>query len=127
MRLLVVRACEPVNALSGRADRLQLAQEFIHSPEPRHEIVGREIPMSALGHKLMIKYGLVSEPAIDAIARWMQGTEAYISAGIPPEVSGARAAKDVFPDCGRMTYLSEADTILALLAEAKGRHGPSGR
>jgi hypothetical protein len=83
--------------------------------------------MGDIGHKLKIRFGLVSEPSEGLVAEWVRRTESNMAAGLQAETAGERAAREVFPDCGHMAYRAEADTILALLNEAKGRPGPGGR
>ena len=37
------------------------------------------------------------------------------------EAAGLEAAKEIFPDCGKMLFKAEADTIESLLDKAKRR------
>ena len=77
--------------------------------------------MADIAHSLKIKYGLLSSPSDDQIKLWVQKSEAYISDGITAEEAGVRAAKEVFSDYQKMKYAAQADTITALLNQAKNK------
>jgi len=77
--------------------------------------------MADLAHSLKIKYGLLNSPSEDKIKLWREKTESYISTGINAEEAGTKAAQAVFPDYESIKYAAQADTITALLAEAKKR------
>ncbi len=75
--------------------------------------------MADIAHSLQIKYGLTQSPSGEKIKLWLEKTESYISSGINAEEAAAKAAQEVFPDYERMIYSTQADTILALLAQAR--------
>lgn len=77
--------------------------------------------MANIGHSLMIKYGLRAAPEQAKIDQWVKRTEEYINKGHDPEDAGRKAAKDIFPDYDQFKYAAQADTILALLAQARNR------
>lgn len=74
-----------------------------------------------IAHKLYIRFGLTSLPSPEAVTRWAKLTEQLISEGCGAREAGERAASQVFPDCHRMMYFSQADTIEALLAALRNR------
>jgi hypothetical protein len=75
----------------------------------------------AIGHSLMIKYGLKGAPSEAKANEWVNLVQEYIRKGIASETAGVLAAKAIFPDYNTMVYASEADTIEALLREAGRR------
>ena len=75
--------------------------------------------MADLGYSLRIKYGLIEDPAPNKIDDWVRKTDDYIKNGYKKEDAGENAARDVFPDYSRKVYRNQADTIEALLDEAK--------
>jgi hypothetical protein len=77
--------------------------------------------MADIAHSLMIKYGLLKPPSDDKIKLWIEKTEHYISTGIKAEEAGAKAAQEIFPDYGKVMYASQADTIAALLNQARNK------
>lgn len=70
---------------------------------------------------LRIKYGLINDPSDLDVTRWHMQYLRFRVEGLEPEHAGHRAAKEVFPDYGRMKYASNADTIESLLEEIKRR------
>ena len=76
--------------------------------------------MSA-ANSLKIKYGLGHSPSSFEVSNWVRETEKLIAAGYSPEDAGKLAANNVFPDAGTYVFKAQADTIIALLAEAKKR------
>lgn len=74
-----------------------------------------------ISNSLMIKYGLSRQPTDSEIARWVSETERLVTVGYSNEDAGRRAAHAVLPGAGSRGYKTQADTISALLAEAKKR------
>jgi len=77
--------------------------------------------MADIAHSLKIKYGLLNPPPEDKIKLWVEKTESFISGGISADEAGERAAQEVFLDYQKIIYEAQADTILALLAQAKNK------
>ena len=75
--------------------------------------------MSDLAHRLRIKYGLEEPPSDELIRRWAEAVERLLRAEYEPEEAGRVAAKETFPDYERMFFKSAADTLEALLDEAR--------
>ena len=73
--------------------------------------------MAAIGHKLMIKYGLGHTPDEFECRAWVRETKNLVQAGISPEAAGRRAAQNLFSDYETHKYASEADTVEALLRD----------
>ena len=69
--------------------------------------------------KLRIKYGLPAEPTSDQIRHWANEVDQLVAIGIDLEAAGKKAAEQVFPGAGTYVLKSEADTVEALLNEAK--------
>ena len=72
-------------------------------------------------NSLMIKYGLPHSPLESEVSRWVHETERLIASGYSAEKAGQRAANALFPGTGTRLYKAQADTVIALLAEAKKR------
>jgi len=77
--------------------------------------------MADVAHSLKIKYGLLNSPSEEKIKLWVEKTESYISSGVSAEEAGGKAAQEIFPDYQKIKYAAQADTILALLGQAKNR------
>lgn len=77
--------------------------------------------MAAIGHSLMIKYGLPSAPPKELIDRWLRVTENLIGRGLTREDAGHSAAEVIFPGFQTHFYASEADDIETLLRAARRR------
>jgi len=77
--------------------------------------------MSNIAHSLQIKYGLSNPPSEEKIKLWVQKTEEYISSGFDKEKAGEKSAQDIFPDYQKIKYAAQADTIVALLIQAKNK------
>ncbi|HIF9082532.1 TPA: hypothetical protein ACX6NP_003444 [Photobacterium damselae] len=73
----------------------------------------------SLEHQIFIKYGLVSHPTEEDIAKWYYRTQANIADGMDPEQASRKAAFDVYDIDPRILRKSQADTIEALLLRAK--------
>jgi hypothetical protein len=73
----------------------------------------------SIAHSLYIKYGLGHTPTDAEIARWLKEVERLIAGGVDREAAGRQAAGTVFHDAGTHKYASQAETIEALLKEAK--------
>lgn len=69
-----------------------------------------------IGHQLFIRFGLLSQPSPNAINQWIKITEQLIAQGYSEQQAADKAAFQVFPDFNSRVYLSQADTIEALLA-----------
>lgn len=74
--------------------------------------------MASIGHALLIKYGLGTQPSPERQQEWARLTRQYIQNGQSPDVAGEAAAKYLFRDFHTHVYASEADTIELLLREA---------
>lgn len=74
--------------------------------------------LAAIGHALMIKFGLAREPSSEKTDEWVRLTRELIGKGYSQEEAGAVAAKKLFPDVGTRHYASQADTIALLLEQA---------
>jgi len=77
--------------------------------------------MADIGHRLLIKFGLVSQPTTAQQEEWARISAALIRNGVSVESAGDQAARQVFRDYGRMGYKSEADTIEMLLRIANNK------
>ena len=77
--------------------------------------------MAKIGHQLLIKYGLGSQPPEQMSTRWVSEVRSLIQRGIDPDEAGREVAKRLFPDYNTHHYASEADSIEALLAAAAER------
>jgi hypothetical protein len=77
--------------------------------------------MANIAHSLMIKYGLAGHPSESRIADWVTRTQTYINRGFDAEKAGLEAARQIFPDFNSHVYASQADTIMALLAQARNK------
>ena len=75
--------------------------------------------MPKLENQLQIKYRLRGEPLENQSNSWAAKTRAYINQGFGLEVAGKMAAHEVFSDFGCIKYAAEADTVEALLEEAR--------
>ena len=75
--------------------------------------------MANLALKLRIKYGLEDEPSDYQIREWATKTEELIRRDYSRDDAGSQAAREVFPGFGTMILKAEADTLEALLEEAK--------
>ncbi|MEG3082053.1 hypothetical protein U1707_00220 [Sphingomonas sp. PB2P12] len=73
----------------------------------------------AIAHKLRIKYGLTRDPSDVQITKWRRRVEEAIANGDEPEQAGRAAALEAFGELDAILLFSEADTIKALLAEAR--------
>ena len=60
---------------------------------------------------LRSKYGLVHVPSRARVERWIQGTRAAISAGLPPERAGLQTAFAVFPYEARELHLPDSPSV----------------
>lgn len=74
-----------------------------------------------LAHRLRIKYGLTDNPSDTQIADWSRRAEAAIAGGLDEEQAGRLAALDAFGELDAVLMFSEADTIKALLAQARAK------
>lgn len=74
-----------------------------------------------IGHDLRLKYGLTADPDDVLVARWAARVEALASEMDDAETAGRRAALEVFGELDRVLYFSAADTIEALLAQARSK------
>ena len=72
-------------------------------------------------HKLRIKYGLWDYPTPEQVSAWLRRVEELVAEGHDPEEAGREAAYETFEGVDQVALFSEADTIEALLARAKGR------
>lgn len=72
-------------------------------------------------HKLRIKYGLRDYPTPNQLEVWLRLVETLIAKGHDPEEAGREAAIEAFGGVDQVLLFSEADTIGALLARARGR------
>lgn len=75
--------------------------------------------MSDVGPKLRIKYKLRSPPSDVEALRWAILVEELVGQGEIPEVAGAKAAEQLFEVVDGLVLKSEADTLEALLEQAK--------
>jgi len=75
----------------------------------------------SLGHDLRIKYGLTDDPSAELIAAWTERVRDRAAETDDPEQAGRKAALEIFGELDRILYLSQADTIEALLARAKAK------
>lgn len=74
-----------------------------------------------VGRRLMIKYGLPSEPNDTLITQWRIRTNQLIAGGTLRETAGRTAAVETFTGVGTHVYASEADDITSLLDAARNR------
>lgn len=77
--------------------------------------------MSDLANRLRIKYGTAQPPSPASIERWVVEVERLLKEGFAPEEAGRAAAKVALPGAETMIFESEADTLEALLNEAKNK------
>ncbi len=76
---------------------------------------------TAIGYRLRLKYGLTHHPSGEEIEKWIRLVEAAIAGGEEPEPAGRSAALEAFGELDAVLLFSEADTIKALLAQARSR------
>ncbi len=74
-----------------------------------------------IAHKLRIKYGLTRHPSDVQISDWGRRVEAAVANGDEPEQAGRAAALETFGELDAVLLFSEADTIKALLAQARSK------
>lgn len=75
--------------------------------------------MRDIGASLRIKYKLRDIPTEEESARWAALTEQFRKEGDSLEAAGRRAADDLFEIVPNLILKAEADTIEALLEQAK--------
>ena len=74
-----------------------------------------------LRQKLLIRFGLDSQPSPEQIKQWAERTVSFRALGLSIADAGNAAAQAIFPDYRTRVYASEADSIEALLAAALER------
>jgi hypothetical protein len=72
-----------------------------------------------IGSALRIKYKLRDAPSDEEAARWTELTERLVREGADPDEAGVRAAGQLFEIVPNLILKAEADTIEALLDQAK--------
>ncbi len=77
--------------------------------------------MADLLNGLRITFGLRNNPSASDAQKWVSQTIALVASGIEMDLAGRAAARQLFPDFGKVIYASEGDTIEALLAAARER------
>ena len=77
--------------------------------------------MNDVSLNLKIKYGLENEPSDDLIRRWARRSDELIRLGMTNEDAGRKAAAEIFPNYERYKYASMADSIEALLMQARNK------
>ncbi len=75
--------------------------------------------MREIGVALRIKYKLRHVPSDEEAARWAELTERLVHEGADPDAAGLRAADQLFEIVPNLILKAEADTIEALLDQAK--------
>lgn len=77
--------------------------------------------MREIGTGLRIKYRLREAPDEREAARWAERVERLVGDGVDPEEAGRLAADELFEVVPTLILKAEADTIEALLAQARGK------
>lgn len=75
--------------------------------------------MRDIGVALRIKYKLSQVPTETEALRWATLTEQYVNEGMDVDEAGRRAADELFEVVPNLVLKAEADTIEALLEQAK--------
>ena len=75
--------------------------------------------MREIGTGLRIKYRLSGAPSEREAAQWAVRVDALIGKGVEPEDAGRQAADELFEIVPNLVLKAEADTIKALLKQAK--------
>jgi hypothetical protein len=75
--------------------------------------------MRDAGVGLRIKYKLREVPTREQAAEWAALVEGFLREGVEPEKAGRRAADQLFEIVPNLVLKAEADTIEALLDQAK--------
>jgi hypothetical protein len=75
--------------------------------------------MREIGVGLRIKYKLRQVPTKEEAHRWAALADSYAREGLDPEEAGRRAADELFEIVPNLVLKAEADTIEALLAQAR--------
>ncbi len=75
--------------------------------------------MREIGVGLRIKYKLRQVPIEEEAHRWAALADRYAREGLEPEEAGRRAADELFEIVPNLVLKAEADTIEALLAQAR--------
>lgn len=77
--------------------------------------------MRTVGPSLRIKYKLRDVPTDAEVAAWAEETERLVREGLDPEEAGLAAADRLFEIVPNLVIKAEADTIAALLAQARAK------
>lgn len=77
--------------------------------------------MADAANGLRIRFGLQHQPTDTQIKQWVDLAKQFKARGYSTNQAGVAAAKQIFPDFNTMAYLSEADTIEALLRLAENK------
>lgn len=75
--------------------------------------------MREIGTGLRIKYRLSAAPSEREAAQWAVRADALIREGVEPEDAGRQAADELFEIVPNLVLKAEADTIEALLNQAR--------
>jgi len=75
--------------------------------------------MREIGSGLRIKYRLSVVPSDREAHQWAERADALIKEGVEPEEAGRQAANELFEIVPNLVLKAEADTIEALLKQAK--------
>ncbi|MFD1787581.1 hypothetical protein ACFSC3_08355 [Sphingomonas floccifaciens] len=82
-------------------------------------LTGGSNGMREIGVGLRIKYRLRQVPTEEEAHRWAALADSYAREGLDPEEAGRRAADELFEIVPNLVLKAEADTIEALLAQAR--------